>query len=196
MSTPEQVFNEAYRLWLPDDVRAVYDMPSVDAEGNVQVGAILAAAEKLAHQGRLIDNETVCWKWSAWWCMQQRKALGETWVPSALQLPLGSPNGIAAPGVSPEPGQTAYDPANPPAGSLKVSIDPADFPPADPAVPVPTQVVPADYVGAQCFPGGATYFCLPNDPTPAGQKVADPRGTFIKVVYNMPTGTGAYYQKL
>lgn len=63
--------------------------------------------------------------------MAVRLANGFTWVPAANQ-----PNIPTMPGDD-MPGQTPYDPAHPPAGSIPVSVDAADYPPFGGEQPTP-----------------------------------------------------------
>lgn len=82
-----------------------------------------ALATQLMAQGYAIDVPIEVWNWDPFTTMSWRLQYGYTWVPAA-----GQPNIPIAPGLS-EPGQPPYDPANPPAGSIKVSINPVDYPP-------------------------------------------------------------------
>jgi len=162
--TPDDnpVFDAAYWAAQPPEVQALQNLSSP-----------ATTAIALAAKGFTIDVPIMIWKWDPWKVMRLRQSYGYTWVPSALQPPIQE-----APGIF-EPGLTPYDPNNPPAGSIKVSTNIADFPafvpPAPP--PSPTPVV-SDYVGALNF--GNVYFALPGDSTPDGVIVTDPRGSFLK----------------
>ena len=79
-----------------------------------------AMAQQLASEGYTIDVPIMVWGWDPLATMIQRQEDGYTWVPSALQ-----PSVDIAPGVS-MPGQTSYNPNNPPAGSIQVSTAFAD----------------------------------------------------------------------
>ncbi len=72
------------------------------------------------------------WNWDPVTTMGVRQSLGFTWVPSALQAPLNGAVGTGAP----------------PAGSIRVSTNAADYPPYDP----PAQVLQGtNVVGWQVF---------------------------------------------
>lgn len=135
-------------------------------------------AAQLAIQGLQVDVPIMVWGWDPFLVMMLRQSFGFTWVPAGLQ-----PNITIAPGLG-EPGATPYDPAHPPAGSIKVSLDSADYPPfTPPAAPSPAPVV--GYVGIDELGG----FFAANQPAADaffagtlkdGQEYdADPRGKFI-----------------
>jgi hypothetical protein len=71
-------------------------------------------ATQLAHEGYSIDVPIMAWGWDPAITTQARQSMGYTWVPSALQKPVE-----VAPGLS-LPGQTSYDSAHAPAGSIAV----------------------------------------------------------------------------
>ncbi|MGI8741093.1 MAG: hypothetical protein ACR2NN_00705 [Bryobacteraceae bacterium] len=74
-----------------------------------------ALGSQLASQGYQIDVPVMIWGWDAGKTMALRQSFGYTWVPSALQQPVA-----VAPGLSAVGSLAAYDPNNPPAGSIKV----------------------------------------------------------------------------
>ncbi len=154
-------FDQAYWASQPPEVQAIESMASPEA-----------TALSLAAKGFVIDVPIMIWKWDPWKVMRLRQQYGYTWVPSALQPPIQE-----APGIN-EPGLTPYDPNNPPAGSIKVSTNLADYPPFNPPAPAPPSPQTTDYVGSLDF--GNTYFALPGDPTPDGVIVTDVRGSFLK----------------
>ncbi len=153
-------FDQAYWAAQPPEVQALQSLASPQA-----------AALSLATKGFTIDVPIMIWKWDPWKVMRLRVQYGYTWVPSALQPPIQE-----APGVN-EPGLQPYDPNNPPAGSIKVSLNLADYPPYNPPAPTP-QPTTTNYVGSLDF--GNIYFALPGDPTPDGVIVTDSRGSFLK----------------
>lgn len=90
--------------------------------------------QALALEGFVIDVPIMVWNWDAQTVMQIRQNDGLTWVPSALQPGIGFlPTGGNAP-------YNPYDPTKPPAGSIKVSVNPADYPPFFAPVPPPPPV--------------------------------------------------------
>lgn len=166
------VFDAAYWAAQPPEVQALQNLSSP-----------ATTALALAAKGFSIDVPIMVWKWDPWKVMRLRQSYGYTWVPSALQPPIQE-----APGIN-EPGLTPYDPNNPPAGSIKVSTNIADFPAFAPPAPAPSPTpVGSDYVGSLNF--GNVYYALPGDPTPDGVIVTDPRGSFLKhrIVTQTPFG--------
>ena len=131
--------NDVYWQAQPPAVRALRNMPSGKDRD--------VLATNLAVQGYIIDVPIMAFNWDPVCTMGVRLQQGYTWVPSALQPPV-----LLAPGLS-FPGIPAYDAKNPPAGSIKVSVDAKDYPSADPPPP-PKPVVNASVVGV-CYPGGA-----------------------------------------
>jgi hypothetical protein len=70
-------------------------------------------AGQLAAEGYSIDTPVMVWGWDASKTTELRQGFGYTWIPSAMQTPV-----TAAPGLS--VGSTAYNPLNPPPGSIPV----------------------------------------------------------------------------
>jgi hypothetical protein len=177
MPTSQSTFDALYLASLPPAVAALFKLPAASA-------ARIAAAYQLAKSGTLIDYTVQVNGWDAFDIMTDRIALGETWVPSMLQSNLGQPDGIAEPGEPLQPGQTAYDPSKPPAGSIKVSVNPADYPPFVPPTPVPTPTPITSAVGINEGAGYYSVTTLGTEMFVSGQLTdgqtytADPRGTF------------------
>ena len=71
-------------------------------------------AAQLASEGYSIDTPVMVWGWDPSKTTQLRQGFGYTWVPSAMQSPVTAAPGISGAGIIP------YDPAHPPAGSIKV----------------------------------------------------------------------------
>lgn len=117
-----------------------------------------------------------------------RAQLGYTWVPSALQPPVTIAPGDTQPGVVP------YNPADPSAGSIKVSTNIADYPPYKAAAPTTNAPAPSDPVGAQSI--GNIYLSVPGDTSADGTKFSDSRGTFQKYVVVTPFGQSSYWEKI
>jgi hypothetical protein len=72
-------------------------------------------AQQLASEGYTIDVPIMVWGWDPSIVTSMRQADGYTWVPSAMQNPVQ-----VAPGLGSMGGMAAYDPNNPPAGSIAV----------------------------------------------------------------------------
>ena len=100
---------DAYWATQPPAVQALRDIPNDSDRMNM--------AHDLAAKGYAIDVPIMVWGWDPLTTMMIRQSYGYTWVPSATQ-----PNIVAGPGIS-FPGAQDYDPAHPPAGSIKVSTD-------------------------------------------------------------------------
>ena len=169
--TLQQKFNEAYRLSKPPEIRAVLDMSTNTAE---EQKARAEKARDLAQQGFVVDAHIDAWGMDAYHTMRLRHEYGYTWVPSALQPPV-----TIAPGLL-QPGTVPYDPDHPPAGSIRVSINTADYPPFE-AKPQAAQ-------GYQP-PNPATYEQLPGifispgvvDNWPIGSEIVRDGKTLVKV---------------
>jgi hypothetical protein len=73
-------------------------------------------AVQLAQRGYLIDPAIMIWGWDPLRTMLLRSVHGYTWVPSALQPPILARPGFVVPGIP------AYDPYNPPPGSVPVEF--------------------------------------------------------------------------
>jgi len=103
----QQAFDNAYWAEQPAAVQALRTMQNP--------GERTALATQLANQGYSIDVPIMVWGWDPSITTAMRQGYGYTWVPSALQ------NGIqVAPGLPSVGTQAAYDPNNPPPGSIGV----------------------------------------------------------------------------
>ena len=80
----------------------------------------LSMAQQLASKGYSIDRGIMVWGYDPMKTMVARQIYGYSWVPSLNQSINTSPPGFAL------DGQSAYDPAHPPAGSIQVSTKFAD----------------------------------------------------------------------
>jgi hypothetical protein len=97
---------DAYWAQQPPAVQQLRYMPDDERGGY---------AEMLAAEGYTIDVPIMVDNMDPLACMIMREQDGYTWVPSALQKPVECGPGIVAPGY------VAYDPNNPPPGSIMVS---------------------------------------------------------------------------
>src|SRR5580700_10805393 len=121
MDTVQTAFDKAYWASQPPELQA---LPAI-----ADLGQRCTRAAALAAQGFVVDVPIMVWGWDPYLVMTMRANYGYTWVPSALQ-----PNIAVAPGVT-QPGTASYDPAHPPAGSIRVSTNIADYPPFNPPAP-------------------------------------------------------------
>ncbi len=103
---PNQAFDDAYWAKQPQAVQALRTMSDYAARTR--------AAAALAGQGYTIDVPIMVWGWDPAKITAARQSYGYTWVPSALGSSIAE-----APGMN-LPGMTAYDPKNPPPGSVAV----------------------------------------------------------------------------
>jgi hypothetical protein len=103
----QQAFDHAYWASQPPAVQALQNMQ------NPEQRAALGA--QLASEGYSIDVPIMVWGWDPSITMAMRQSEGYTWVPSALQTPVEDAPGLASFGSA-----TAYNPNNPPAGSISV----------------------------------------------------------------------------
>lgn len=181
MDSTQTAFDAAYWLFQPPQVRALALIGDQDQRA--------AQAATLATQGFVIDVPIMVWMWDPYLVMTMRVNYGYTWVPSALQPPVSMVPGLSVPGVM------VYDPTHPPAGSIKVSTNIADYPPFNPPQPPPSSSAPpppSDPVGIQSV--GTLYQSIPGDVLPDGSYYTDSRGTFVKHVIPMPFGTDRYWE--
>jgi len=181
MDDTQLAFDKAYWAAQPPAVRA---LPSIDdPDQRISRGADLAS------KGYTIDVPIMVWGWDPYLVMKLRSGFGYTWVPSALQPAVTIAPGLSAPGAVP------YDPAHPPAGAIKVSVNIADYPPFDPPVPAqPTPAATNDPVGVQSV--GVLYLSVPGETYADGAKFSDARGTFLKHIVMTPFGPANYWEKV
>lgn len=182
MDSVQTEFDKVYWAAQPPELRA---LPAVE-DYNQRV----SRAGNLAAKGFTVDVPIMVYDWDPYLVMKIRQDSGFTWVPSALQ-----PNISVAPGIS-QPNAVSYDPTHPPAGSIKVSINIADYPPIDPPAPATPQQQAAngDPVGIQSL--GTLYLSVPGESYPDGAKFTDSRGTFLKHVTFTPFGRTNYWEKV
>lgn len=178
--TPAENFGNAYWMSVSPEVRALKVMEPFSA-------ARLEKAVQLAASGNVIDHQIQALGSNPWETMMLRKAYGYTWVPSLLQDPI-----IIAPGLT-IPGVPSYNPNKPPAGSVKVSVDLADYPAFDKPVEAPSVEIPAKpwFEVAQ---GPGRYSIRPGDASPAGALYKGAEGTFVKVKIASPFGFWSYWE--
>lgn len=181
MDSLQTEFDKAYWAAQQPEIRS---LPSIeDFDQRVQRGADLAA------KGFTVDVPIMVWSWDAYLVMKQRSDYGYTWVPSALQ-----PNISVAPNIN-QNGAPPYDPTRPPAGSIRVSTNIADYPPFNPPAPTPQQPASnGDPVGIQSL--GTLYLSTPGETYPDGAKFSDARGTFIKHITFTPFGQTNYWERV
>jgi hypothetical protein len=103
----QQAFDDAYWASQPAAVQALRTMQNPDQR--------TALATQLANEGYSIDVPIMVWGWDPSIVTSMRQADGYTWVPSALQNPVESAPGLPGMGTF-----AAYNPKNPPAGSIAV----------------------------------------------------------------------------
>lgn len=104
----QEAFDNAYWASQPAAVQALRNMQDPEQR--------TALATQLASEGYSIDVPIMVWGWDPSIVTSMREADGYTWVPSALQNPVE-----VAPGLPSVGSLAAYDPNNPPAGSIMVS---------------------------------------------------------------------------
>lgn len=116
---------------LTPDIYWANKPPQVRALRGMDPLLVGLSAKQLADQGFIIDVPIMVYQWEPVTVMGIRQQDGFTWVPSGKQ-----PNIAVMPGLS-LPGLPVYDPSHPPANSIKISIDAADYPAFDPPPPPP-----------------------------------------------------------
>jgi hypothetical protein len=103
----EEAFDNAYWAAQPTAVQALRNIQDP--------GERATMATQLASEGYSIDVPIMVWGWDPSITTSMRQADGYTWVPSALQGPVEM-----APGLGSMGGIPAYNPNNPPVGSIAV----------------------------------------------------------------------------
>ena len=180
MESQQTEFDQVYWASQPPEVRA---LPSIEDQNSRAT-----RAADLATKGFVIDVPIMVWSWDPYLVMKLRSDFGYTWVPAALQTPV-----TIAPGLS-SPGTVPYDAAHPPSGSIRVSINAADYPPFDPPAVAPSPAATNDPVGPQSL--GVLYNSVPGENFLDGAKFTDARGTFLKHVVISPFGRMNYWEKI
>ncbi len=181
MQTTQQQFDQAYWASQPPQVQGLPGIANQELRANT--------AAELATTGFTIDVPIMVWGWDAYLVMTMRAQFGYTWVPSALQPPVSIAPGDTTPGV------VAYNPLNPPLGSILVSTNILDYPPFIPVqVPTPEPSVGTDPVGLQSI--GNIYLSVRGETYPNGAEFIDSRGTFQKHLVVTPFGANAYWEKI
>jgi hypothetical protein len=104
---PQQAFDDSYWAEQPTAVQALRNIQDPEQRA--------AMATQLANEGYSIDVPIMVWGWDPSITTAMREADGYTWVPSALQNPVEMAPGLPSVGT-----QAAYDPNNPPPGSIMV----------------------------------------------------------------------------
>lgn len=167
----------------PPELHELFELPSDKRQDR---------AVELALKGFTVDGPIMVYGWGPFQTMSLRMLYGFTWVPSLLGQPVKIAPGLGSPGNLPP-----YDPKNPPAGSIKVSLDPVDYPPfaLPEKPPAPSgEVSPVGDFIYTVAGIGDMYAEQPWDHTRDGQRVEnDVRGAFVKHVKKGPFGDWGYF---
>lgn len=182
-------FENAYWLSKMPSIQALRTMPTAGPSRE-------QAAQALAVAGAIIDVPIMVWGWPALQTMIIRENSGYTWVPNGMQ-----PNVPTVPNAD-LPGLPAYDPNNPPPGSIKVSTNLADYPPYVTPAPVPAQPV-LPIVGQFLFGNLYTYGpgVWSSGPGPKtwtvvnGQMITQDGSTYKALFVETLTGMALYFEK-
>lgn len=162
-------FSNIYWAAQPPAVAALNAMATRDERMNAAVPLVLAKTTPI-DQAIMIDGT------DPYNTMLVRQSYGFTWVPA-----LGQPNIAMMPGCeAPGSGWEPYDPSNPPKGSIKVSVDPADYP-AFTKPPEPEQHPSVPAKPGACT-GGNYYAVRQGDASPNGTVYQDSTGKYLKHV--------------
>jgi hypothetical protein len=103
----QQAYDDSYWASQPPPVQALRTMQNQEQRE--------ATATQLANEGYSIDVPIMVWGWDPSITTAMRQSDGYTWVPSALQASVE-----VAPGLSSVGTLAAYNPNNPPPGSIAV----------------------------------------------------------------------------
>lgn len=151
--------------------------------------ARVALAQQLAESGYLIDVPIMVWGWHAYWTMLIRMEQGFTWVPSA-----NMPNIPVGPGLN-FPGLPAYDPNNPPPGSIRVTLDWAEPKPDPPPLPE-TALVGIEQFDLRSQGGPWRYASTEKgNGKPAGFSTEQAGGTFTKRIDRTLMGASHWWER-
>ena len=123
----QTAFDAAYWPAQPDAVRALQNP-------NMDLGTRWAIGDQLAQQGFVIDSQIMILQNDPYMVMYLRAFYGYAWVPGALQGALCAD----ASQYLRSPYCTPYNPNSPPLGAVKVDMNPADYPVADPSFVLPS----------------------------------------------------------
>jgi hypothetical protein len=105
-AAPTLAYDNSYWAQQPAAVQALRTMPDSQRSGY---------AQQLAAEGYKIDVPIMVWGWDPSLVTSMRQADGYTWVPSGNQDPVQMAPGLGSMGE-----MAAYDPKNPPPGSIMV----------------------------------------------------------------------------
>jgi hypothetical protein len=192
--TPRE-FGELYWANKHPEVRKLRTMAAPDKDSIEMIPLRQEAALELAQQGHtidaLIDIQFADIDSAPWTIMQQRLAWGYTWYPSLLQA-----TPTIAPGLS-QPGTAPYDPMRPPPGSIKVSVDAADYPPFELPTKPPTDPT-INPVGGEIFPGFGLgkFHSAAGDTWPLGSRWVDrsQKKEYVKKGTATPFGSSVWWE--
>lgn len=173
--TAQEIFNDAYWKSFPPEIDNLRFARPEERE----------SIAKTLSSRIIIDAPIMVWGWDPFLTMTMREWYGYTWVPSAFQPQVAVAPGLWVPGVP------SYDPLNIPPGAVRVSTDPADYPPFRPPKPAPTPAPDPNSspVGGPVNPlstgVGSYWFSTRGEDRPADDEHTDSRGTFKK--FAVPT---------
>lgn len=190
--TPRE-FGEMYWASKHPDVRKLRTMQEPGKDAIEMIPLRQEAALQLAQSGHIIDAmidiQFADVDGGPWLIMSQRQAWGYTWYPSLLQA-----TPTIAPGLS-QPGTVPYDPTRPPAGSIKVSVNAADYPPFDPPAK-PVEPVAFNPIGGEIFPGFGLgrYHSAPGDTSPVGATYTSKGVKYVKKGTMNPFGASVWWE--
>lgn len=173
---------------LTDQIYWASQPPAVQALQQFSGVARAKQAMALAAEGYTIDVAIMANGWDAVKTMQLRQSYGYTWVPSALQPAVLVPPGLSFPGFP------NYDASVIPSGSIKVSLDAADYPPFSGQIS-PTNATAAYVVMVGPQVGPNRYVCLPGDTVPAGVTVQFNGAFYLKHADGTNTPFGYEYDR-
>jgi len=115
-TTPQAPLTSSQLIQAETDAYWAAQPPAVQQLRNIgDFNARMSMASELASQGYAIDRGIMVWGYDPLKTMTARQIYGYSWVPSFNQNITVTPPGFAL------SNETAYDPANPPAGSIQVS---------------------------------------------------------------------------
>jgi len=187
-------FCDMYWAAQPLEVQVLKDMVKKLYTDELQYADLAVVGEDLAKKGYKIDAEIMIYGNNPWSTMLSRQRYGYTWYPSLFQEPIRMTPGNSAPSVP------SYDPLNPPPGSIKITLDPADYPSVvPPVIQPPTPMTAKPNFSIPPTPSG-TYYTIAGDTSGDGTKyegrgeLGEPVLKFRKVVKYGPFGGWAWWE--
>lgn len=185
-------FNGAYHASLAPDLLAFMALPYDSSDARYVHGQPFRTDPDTLNTiaaKHLIDTQIMLWGWDPYMTTLMRVVQGYGWVYGFGQGSI--PVGPGIDGSVFNPPLPSYNPSANPPGSIKVSLNPADYAPYNPpavTTPTPTLADPVGFLEMPMGQGGTGdwYSVAYGDLTPIGKTITNSRGTFTKEAKGAP----------